>query len=199
MPKTDRDLPPVTPPAPDAAPAAATSADYVPVESAARRVRAEAIVNKYAKWSAGLGLIPVPLLDLAAVSGAQYKMIRELADLYGVPASNDRVRSVVTVLLGGGLPALAGGSIGSAAKAIPVIGTLVGIAVMPALAGAAALALGRVFTAHFETGGVLLDLDTDALRGHFRRELEAARQEVPASAAPGVVTPEPTVPASPIR
>lgn len=199
MPKTDKDLPPVTPPAAEAAPAVATAPDHVPVESVARRVRAEAIVNKYAKWSAGLGLIPVPLLDLAAVSGAQYKMIRELADLYGVPASNDRVRAVVTVLLGGGLPALAGGSLGSAAKAIPVIGQLVGIMVMPALAGAAALALGRVFTAHFETGGVLLDLDTDALRGHYRRELEAARQEAAVSAAPVVVAPEPTVPASPIR
>ncbi len=178
------------------APASADAVDHLPVDAAARRVRADLIIHKYAKWATGLGLIPIPLLDLAAVSGAQYKMIRELADLYGVPVSNDRVRAVVSALLGGGLPALAGGTLGSAAKAIPLIGTLVGIAVMPVLSGAIALALGRVFSAHFETGGVLLDLDTDALRRHFRRELEKAREE---TAAPVAVAPVPTVPASPIH
>ncbi|MBP2227692.1 uncharacterized protein (DUF697 family) [Azospirillum agricola] len=158
--------------------------EVVPVD---RRAKADEIVRKHAILAAGLGLIPVPVLDLAAISGAQYKMIRELADLYGVPASNDRLRSIVTALLGGGLPfLLSTGSLGAVAKSIPVVGTVVGIAVMPSLAGAATLALGRVFTAHFRAGGKLLDLDVDELREHFHREFEAAKSNpddhgVPAS------------------
>ncbi len=99
-----------------------------------RREQVDQIIRKYTMWSAGLGLIPLPVLDVAAVATAQYKMVGELAKLYDLPFSQERVRVLVGSLLGSGLPAvLAGGGVGSLAKAIPFVGTLAGAAVMPAL------------------------------------------------------------------
>jgi hypothetical protein len=46
---------------------------------------------------------------------------------------------------------------------------------VPTLASAATIAIGRVFTQHFETGGTLLDIDADKLRTHFKAEFEAAK------------------------
>lgn len=146
-----------------------------PVESV--KTDADAIIRKHALWSAGLGLIPVPVLDMAAISGAQYKMLRDLADLYGIEATNERVRSAVSSLLGSSVPFLVStGAIGAVAKSIPVVGSVLGMALMPSLAYAATVALGRVFVNHFETGGKLLDFDVEALRTHFRQEFEAAKQ-----------------------
>jgi uncharacterized protein (DUF697 family) len=138
--------------------------------------RAEKIVRSHTLWAAGMGLIPVPGLDVAGVAGAQYTMIGELAKLYGLNFSNERIRALAASLLGGGLPSLlTTGGVASVFKVVPVVGTLLGAAVMPALSAAATLALGRVFVQHFEAGGTLLDFKPEKMRSYFRDEFEKAR------------------------
>ena len=44
-------------------------------------------VKRYMWWSMGAGLVPVPVLDLAAVSGVQLKMLAEISRIYDVPVS----------------------------------------------------------------------------------------------------------------
>jgi uncharacterized protein (DUF697 family) len=154
-----------------------------------RREQVDQIIRKYTLWSAGLGLIPLPVLDVAAVATAQYKMVGELAKLYGLPFSHERVRVLVGALLGGGLPAvLAGGGLGSLAKSIPLVGTLAGAAVMPALSAAATIALARVFVQHFEAGGTLLDFEPETMKSYFKTEFERAQNKTSAAAAPEPVT-----------
>ena len=60
-------------------------------------------------------------------------------------------------------------------KSIPFVGTIAGALLVPSLASAATIALGRVFTQHFETGGTLLDLNAEKLRAHFKSEFEAVK------------------------
>jgi uncharacterized protein (DUF697 family) len=138
---------------------------------------AKKVVNRYAKWTAGAGLIPVPLLDVATISGLQIKMLADLSKLYGMPFRKERAKVLVGSLLGSVLPsALASSSLaaaGTVIKIIPVIGTLVGMAALPAFAYAATKAVGAVFTAHFEAGGTLLDFDADKTREYFKKEFEA--------------------------
>lgn len=141
-----------------------------------RQAQVKSLIRKYAAVSAGLGLIPVPGLDIVSVSGAQYAMIRDLAEIYGFQASKEHIRVVVGSLLGGALPvALTAAGGGSLVKSIPFVGTIAGAVLVPALASAATLALGRVFAEHFETGGTLLDFDAERLRSHFQAEFEAAK------------------------
>jgi uncharacterized protein (DUF697 family) len=138
--------------------------------------QADLIVKKYMNWSFVGGLIPLPLVDLAAVSGIQMKMIYDLANLYEVPFKAHLAQSAVSSLLGSVVPGVvASTALGTGIKFIPIVGTTLGVITMPALSLASTYAVGRIFTTHFEIGGTLLDFDPEKVREHFRAEFEAAR------------------------
>lgn len=141
-----------------------------------RDARVKKLIKRYAAVSGGLGFIPVPLLDIASISSAQYAMIRDIAEIYGYESTKERTRVIVSSILGGSLPAaLAAAGGGSLVKSIPFVGTIAGVVLVPAMASAVTIALGRVFSQHFETGGTLLDIDADKLREHFKAEFEAVK------------------------
>lgn len=134
------------------------------------------ITKKYALYSAGAGLIPIPFVDWAAITGVQVKMLCDLGALYGVPFEADRVRPVVSALLGGYASQKLGYGIGgSLLKAVPVIGTALGVLSVPAFAGAITFAVGKVFIQHFASGGTFLDFDPDKVRAYFQSEVAKAR------------------------
>ena len=138
--------------------------------------KADLIVKKYMNWSFVGGLIPIPLVDVAAVSGIQAKMIYDLSELYHVEFKTQAAQSAIAALLGSVVPGVvASTAMGAGLKFIPVIGTTLGVIAMPGLSLASTYAIGRIFTTHFETGGTLLDFDAAKVREHFRAEFEAAR------------------------
>jgi uncharacterized protein (DUF697 family) len=140
------------------------------------QAKARTTIRKYAAVSAGLGFIPVPGLDVASISSVQYSLIRDLAELYGYSASKEQVRVILASLLGGAAPVvLTAAGLGSAVKALPFVGTIAGMVVMPSLAAASTLAVGRVFNQHFASGGTLLNFDAEKMREHFKAEFEAAQ------------------------
>ncbi len=129
-------------------------------------------IKKYALYSAGAGLIPMPLVDFAAISAIQLKMLKRVAAVYEIPFDSDRVRSIVAALIGG----LAGTSLGyglgrTVLKSVPFVGPVLGGFSVSAMGGAVTWALGRVFMQHFASGGTLLDFDPDAMRQHFKSEV----------------------------
>lgn len=146
-----------------------------------RTVKANQTVSRYWKWSFGAGLIPIPLVDVAAVTGLQVKMIYDLAKLYEIPFSHDRAKSIVSALIGGIAPPVLSATtlnlLGPALKMIPGVGTVLGVIATPVFSSATTSAVGRVFVQHFESGGTFLDLDPDKVREHFRKEFEAATQQ----------------------
>ena len=140
-------------------------------------VHALKVVKKYMWWSMGAGLIPVPFVDWAAVSGVQLKMVADVSKVYGVPFHKNRGKAIIGSLLGFLLPhGFACGLIGSWLKAIPLIGLLAGAPAMVAFCGAAEWALGKVFIQHFESGGTFLDFDPEEVREYFRAQFEEGRK-----------------------
>lgn len=128
-------------------------------------------VKRYMWWSAGGALIPIPFVDIATILGTQIKMLSELSKIYDVPFEKSSVQAVVGSLLGYILPeALSEGLFGSLLKAIPGVGSLVGIPSFALFVGAYAYALGRVFILHFESGGKLLDFNPEAVKEYFRAQ-----------------------------
>lgn len=126
------------------------------------------VVKKYMLWSLGAGLIPVPLLDIATVTGVQMKMISEISKVYGVEFKESRAKNSVSALFSSvSANTFAYGTVGSAIKSIPVFGTLVGSVTMPFFSGAFAYALGSVFINHFENGGTFLDFDSEKVKAQF--------------------------------
>jgi uncharacterized protein (DUF697 family) len=133
-------------------------------------------VRKYMYSSMAVGLIPAPGVDLAGLMALQIKMVHSLAKHYGVPFMEDLGKSAITSLLGAlGPITLARGTFGSLVKAIPVIGTAVGIATQPMLSGAFTYAVEKVFIQHFEAGGTFLDLDPKKVRAHFAQQFQEGK------------------------
>lgn len=152
---------------------------------------AQRLVNRHALYSAAAGLVPVPVFDLAAITAVQIKMLKDMADYYGIPFQSDLGKSLVSALIGGVVPTkLTYGVAGSMIKGVPVIGQLLGIFTAPAFASASTYAVGKVFIAHFEAGGTLLDFDPAKMRQHFKSEYEAAHTNVTATPAAAAVAAE---------
>jgi uncharacterized protein (DUF697 family) len=143
-----------------------------------QQVKAFRTVKHYMYWSMGAGLIPVPFVDWAAVSGVQLKMIADLSKLYGVPFQESRGKAIIGSMAGFILPhALACGLLGSFLKAIPLVGSLAGAPAMAVFCGAYAWALGNVFIQHFESGGTFLNFDPEAVREYFKAQFEEGRKQ----------------------
>lgn len=125
--------------------------------------------KKYMLWSAGAGLIPVPIVDLAALVGVQMKMVAEISEIYGIKFSENKAKNTISAALSGVTAStFAQGTIGSSMKAIPIVGTIVGSLTMPFFASASAYALANVFINHFESGGTFIDLDADKFKENFK-------------------------------
>jgi len=136
--------------------------------------KAHRLIATCAWGSAGLGLVPLPFVDLFGVGGLQIWLVRELAKLHGVSFSGNRVKALVSALIGGSVPTLLTGGISAVVRFVPVVGPVIEAAVRPGLAGASTLAVGRVFSAHFKTGGTLLDFDVDKMKSFYEAELAKA-------------------------
>jgi uncharacterized protein (DUF697 family) len=141
-----------------------------------KELGANRIMNKFVLYSGAAGLVPIPIFDIAAITGVQLKMLADLAKHYELPFSHDRGKSIVTALLGGLVSTKLGfGEVGSLMKGVPVIGPVIGMFTTTIFASAATYAIGKVFIQHFESGGTFLDFDPDKVRKHFADEYEKGK------------------------
>ena len=135
------------------------------------------IVNDNVILSMAAGLVPVPGIDIAAITGIQVKLVADLAKKYGVPFKEDMIKGLVVGLLAGAGTALIGRTLAaSAAKFIPFIGTAAGMIAVPVTAGAATYAVGRIFVNHFEAGGTLINFDSDKAKEHYTAFFEEGKK-----------------------
>jgi uncharacterized protein (DUF697 family) len=149
------------------------SADFLRPSKEAEAMR---VVREYMGWATGGGLIPVPLVDLAAIALVELKMVHSLANLYGVPFSRSAAKSIIGALIGGGGTYVLAAPVASVVKFVPVVGQFFGMLSEPALAAAATYALGKVFIQHFESGGTLLDFNIRNQRRQYEEHFAAAQQ-----------------------
>jgi len=163
----------------EASPKVEAETETKAAEPVSRVGRAEAIIRRNVLWSLGAGVVPMPLVDMLAVTGVQVKMLAELSSLYGVPFREELATKLVGSLLSGVLGVGAGALLGgSLAKFIPVVGTAFGVISIPIVAGAFTHSTGKVFLMHFEAGGTLLDFDPHAMRTYFKQEFEKAKEQI---------------------
>jgi uncharacterized protein (DUF697 family) len=137
-----------------------------------RRADAEKIINAHIIWAIGAGFVPVPILDIAAVTGIQLDMLKQLSTLYGVSYTESEGKVWLSALTG----SLAARIGANALKLIPGIGTLIGGVSMSALSGASTYALGQVAIGHFEGSGTLSSINLDAAKKAYEEELEKGKR-----------------------
>jgi uncharacterized protein (DUF697 family) len=134
---------------------------------------ARQIVKKNTYWAMGVGLVPMPVVDILGVGAFQAKSLKELSDLYGITFFEHKVKNIIAVLVSGlSTPVLATALFGTMVKFIPGLGTLMGIAATPAIAGAVTFATGQVFIQHFESGGTFLDFNPQKVKDYFNEQIK---------------------------
>jgi uncharacterized protein (DUF697 family) len=145
-------------------------------EAPTKEDAAEKIIRQNVLWAAGGGVIPIPVVDMIAITVVELKMLKELSALYEVPFREDQVKNIVASLLAGlGAPTLGMALTVSLVKAVPVIGVMSAFVAIPGLAAAFTYAVGKVFVQHFASGGTFLDFDPKKVREHFAREFEEGK------------------------
>lgn len=134
--------------------------------------QADRIIKEHIIWSIGAGLVPLPILDILAVSAIQLDMIKQLAKLHDVSFSESEGKGWVSALAGNVVARIGA----NALKLIPVIGTVIGGVSMSIVSGASTYAIGQVANAHFARGGTFSNLDMAAARRAYEEELERGKQ-----------------------
>jgi uncharacterized protein (DUF697 family) len=164
----------------------AAAPETAEVEPASRGEMASKLVDRFAVWSGVAGLIPIPVVDVAAVGGLQVQMLRRLSQIYSVPFSENSGKAVIAALAGTMIPATSGIGAASMLKSVPVLGTIASGFVMPALSAGATYAIGKAFVQHFESGGTLLDFNPPDYREFIKaqKEMWESRSKVSTSASP---------------
>ncbi len=138
-----------------------------------RNNHADTIIRSHIIFSMGAGAIPVPVADVLAVSASQLDMIRQLCKVYDLDFHETQGKAIVSTLTVSTLARLGAGSV---AKLVPLVGQFAGSVANAVLSGASTYALGQVFKAHFETGGTILDFDTDRLKKMYREQFEKGKK-----------------------
>jgi len=137
---------------------------------------ANEIVRKNTYWAAGVGVVPIPVVDFLGVTGIQVKMLAELCKLYDVEFRKNLGKNLIGSLVGGAIPLGLSMPVASLVKAVPLIGSTLGAVSMPVLAGASTYAIGKVFVQHFECGGTLLTFDPEKVREYFAEQFKEGKK-----------------------
>lgn len=159
---------PAPEPAPQPEPAAA------PVV-AGRELLAREVVKKHVAYAAVVGLVPLPVINAAGVAGIEIKLLYDLAKLYDVPFRQDRVKSIVSSLIGGVLSTELGVGTAGLVKGWAVVGSALAFVAVPTFASAVTYAVGRVFIQHFESGGTFLNFDPEKVKAYFKAQFQQGK------------------------
>ncbi|MEM1215204.1 MAG: DUF697 domain-containing protein [Bacteroidota bacterium] len=139
-----------------------------------RSKHADTVIRNHVIWSMGASfLVPIPIADVFAVSALQLDMIRQLSRVYDIDFAESQGKAIISSLTSSTL-ARAGAR--SLIKLIPGIGTVIGGVAVSVFNGASTYALGQVFKRHYETGGTILDFDTESLKKMYREQFEKGKK-----------------------
>jgi len=117
--------------------------------------KADSVIVSHSLWAAGIGLFPVPLIDLVGLSAIQLHMLKKIAGIYGIPFSKDKGKHLIASLAGAGIPVMSADSVSSFVRLVPLVGQSVGVLSMTFMSGLTTYTVGRLFVRHFESGGTL--------------------------------------------
>jgi uncharacterized protein (DUF697 family) len=130
------------------------------------------IINNHVLYSMGLGIIPIPLVDIAAVTATQLDMLSQIGGVHGKNFSDISGKSFIASTAGATFARLGASFI----KAIPGIGSLLGGVSMSIMSGASTYAIGQVAHRFFRDGLELEDIDADLAKSIYEEEFEKGKK-----------------------
>lgn len=119
----------------------------------------------------GAGAVPLPIIDVMAVTYVQLDMLKQLSRIYEINYEESSGKNWVSAVAGSSLARLGA----SFVKGIPGIGSWLGGVSMVILSGASTYALGQVFINHFENGGNLFNFDLEWAKKFYEQNFEQGK------------------------
>jgi uncharacterized protein (DUF697 family) len=111
-------------------------------------------INYYCICAAAAGAVGVPVIDVAAVTAVQVRLVKRLASLDEKDFDDESGKALASALTGAVGPVLLGQTgARMAARWIPVVGPAVALVTVPALNYASTRVVGHYFRDYFKSGG----------------------------------------------
>ncbi|NJO03897.1 MAG: DUF697 domain-containing protein [Bacteroidia bacterium] len=139
-----------------------------------RSTMADDTIDSHVLWAMGAGAIPLPILDVAAVTAIQLNMFKELCMIYQVDYNESFAKNLISSIAGATLAKIAASFI----KAIPGVGILLGGVPMVVLSGASTYGIGQVFKQHLELGGIMSTFSFENAQRIYNEAYDRGKQYV---------------------
>jgi uncharacterized protein (DUF697 family) len=136
----------------------------------------DAIIKRHVYWAVGAGLIPLPVVDIAAVTAIQVDMLKQVCTFYKIDYSEETGKTWIAALVTSTMSSFLARLGASAVKAIPVVGTILGTTSMAVISGATTWALGKAFANHFENGGTFSNIDKDKVKEIYEEQVKEGKK-----------------------
>ncbi len=145
-------------------------------EENVKEIKIDDILSRHVYWAVGAGLIPLPVVDIAAVTAIQLDMLKQICNFYHIDYSVESGKAWISALVTSTLSSLVARASSSAIKFIPVIGTMLGATSMAILSGASTYALGKAFINHFEGGGNFGNLEKEKVKEIYDEQIKEGKK-----------------------
>jgi len=137
---------------------------------------AESIIKRHTYWAVGGGLIPLPLVDIAAVTAIQLDMLKQICSFYKIDYSEEQGKAWIVALASSTVSSMVARLGASIVKTIPLVGTVLGATSMAVISGASTYALGKVVSSHFESGGTLDSYNKEKIKEFYEMNLQEGKK-----------------------
>jgi small GTP-binding protein len=139
-----------------------------------RKLLAVKVVDSYAICAAAIGVVPIPLADIAALAPLQVAMFLHVAKTFGHFYTKKQALAIIASLMGSiGARSIAQATV-SIFKSIPGIGTVLGAVAGGGMAHATFKAFGALVIYYFSNNQEVSPAD---IRGYYNRQYEEARKK----------------------
>jgi uncharacterized protein (DUF697 family) len=135
-------------------------------------------VLKWSKISLATIVLPNSLLEYAAISGIQLKMLHDLSRIYDIPFKADGVKVIIGSILGGSVAYFLSDLYSNWVKVIPVVGKPIAFLSEPAMAYLTTYAVGFVFLEHFENNGSFQDIELEQIKKSIKLKISEKYKEL---------------------
>lgn len=135
-------------------------------------------VIKWSRISLATILLPNSILEYAAISGVQLKMLHDLSRIYGIPFKADAVKVIIGSILGGSVAYFLSDIYANWVKVIPVVGKPIAFLTEPAMAYVTTYAVGYVFLEHFENNGSFQDIELETMKKTIKLKISEKYKEL---------------------
>jgi uncharacterized protein (DUF697 family) len=151
----------------------------IPVKiDVATSAKIESIIKNRSLLAASMGIVPIPVFNLASVTVVQIAMVQSISRLYNIEVKKSWIKNILASILGGLVTTGGSRFVAKGLVAVPLLGVPLAVLTAPALNGLTTYAIGYMFVRYFESDDGFLKTNFKALGGWFKDGFKEGREKL---------------------